>query len=168
MLLSFIHKRSQKQHKENNTHDRIANRIVQKWIKVQEQCATFLQCQSEKLSFKTKKFLLAMFLLLSGVCCVYLIVDNVASDKNKHLSIAPIKVPEHVAKAGDENTKASAIVSEAEYERIHRFQLFMDSLSKSPSGKRIYDSILNKSPDLMNSIMLIQKMSKSKNLQKNY
>lgn len=163
MLLLFRHKRSQKQHKGNITHDRIANGIVQKWIKVQEQCATFLQCQSEKLSFKTKKFLLVMFLLLSDAVCLYLIFESVASDKNKCFSIAPIKVPEH-AKAGDENAKASAIVSEAEYERIHRFQLLMDSLSKSPSGKQLYDSVLNKSPGLMNSVMLIQKIYKSKNL----
>lgn len=163
MFLSFRHKRPQKQHTENDTKDRIANSIVHKCIKAQEQCATFMQHQTEKLSSKAKKFLLVMFLVLSGGCSLYLIVESLISHKNKSFSIVPIKVPEHMDKAGDENTEATVIVSEAEYERIHRFKLYMDSLAKSPSGKRFYDSILFRRPGLMDSIMIMEEMYKAKN-----
>lgn len=167
MSLLSKYKRSQKLHKGNDAQDRIANDIVQKCIQAQEQWAAFMQRKSERFSTKAKKFLFIMFLLLSAGCSLYLIVEGLISHKHTSFSIALIKVPQYLDKAGDENTKASGIVSQAEYERIHRFQLYMDSLAKSPSGKRLFDSILNKRPGLMNSIMMIQRIYK-KNSGKNY
>lgn len=163
MFLSFRHKRPQKQDTENNAQDRIANSIVHKCIKVQERCATYMQHQTERLSGKIKKLLLVMFFLSSSGYSLFLIVESLKSHKGKSFSVTTIKVPEHMDKAGDENTKARVIVSEAEYERIHRFQFQMDSLAKSPSGKRFYDSILFRRPGLMDSIMIIEEMYKAKN-----
>lgn len=163
MFLSFTHKRPQKQQAENSAQDRIANGIVYKCIKAQERCATYMQHQTERLSGKIKKLSLVMFFLSSTGYSFFLIVENLKSHKGKSFSIAPIKVPEYMDKAGDENTKAPAMVSEAEYKRIHHFKLYMDSLAKSPFGKRLYDSILFSRFGLMDSIMIIEEMYKAKN-----
>ena len=168
MFPSFRHKRPQKEHTENDAQDKIANSIAHKCMKAQERCATYMQRQTERLSFKTKKLLLLIFFLLSSGCSLYLIVESLISHQNKSFSITLIKVPEHIDKTGNENTKAPVIVSEAEYERIHRFQLHMDSLAKNLSGKRLYDSILLSRPHLMDSIMIIQEMYKSKKQEKDY
>ncbi len=163
MFLSFRHKAKQKQHAENDVQDRIANSMVHKCIRAQERCATYMQHQTEKLSSRIKKLLLVMFFLSSGGYSLYLIAESLKSHKGKFFSVTPIKVPEYMDKAGDENTKAPVIVSKDEYERIHRFKLFMDSLAKNSSGKRLYDSILFSRPGLMDSLMMIQEMYKSKN-----
>lgn len=163
MFLSFRHKRPQNQHTENDAQNRIANNIVHKCIKAQEHCATYIQRQTERLSGRIKKSLLVMFFLSSGGYSLFLIAESLKSHKGNFFSVTPIKVPKHIDKVGDENTKAPAIVSEAEYEKIHRFKLYMDSLAKNPSGKRLYDSVLFRRPGLMDSIMIIQEMYKSKN-----
>lgn len=156
MFLSFKHKSSQKQQIENTAQDRIATSIVHKCIKVQEQCGTFMQHQTERLSGRVKKFMIVIFFLLSGGYSLYLIAESLISHKSKPLSIAPIKVPEHTGKSGNENTKAPVIVSKAEYEKIRRFRFYMDSLARSPSGKKVYDSILNQRPGLMDSVLFIE------------
>jgi hypothetical protein len=163
MFLLFKHKRNQKQDIGNSVQDRIANSIGLKYIKVQVQCATFLQQKSERLSGKVKKLLLVMFLLLSCGYSLYLIIESFLIDKNKSFSITAIRFLKQTRNAVDENTQASEIFSEAEYERITRFRVHMDSLAKSATGKMLYDSILNKRPGLMDSIRVIHEMYKAKN-----
>lgn len=157
MFLSFKHKRPQNKQIENNSHDTIANNIAQKCIKFQEQSATYMQRKSERLSDQAKKFVLVLFFLLSCGYCLYLISEGFFNSKSKTFSIAPIKIPEHLSKAGDKN-KGTVIVSKAEYERIHRFKLYMDSLARNASDKRLYESILSRRPGLMDSIRVIENL----------
>lgn len=163
MFLLFRDKKPQKHATQNTAQDMIATSIAHKCVKVQEQYARFLQSQTERLSYTTKTLLLEMFLLLSTGCSLYLIIASLISHKNKSFSVALIEVPEHINKAGDENTKAPVMVFEAEYKRIHHFQLYMDSLAKNPSGKRLYDSILFSRPGLIDSIIIMDEMYKAKN-----
>lgn len=163
MFLSFKDKSNQRQDKENPDQDRVANSIVHKCIKAQEQCAAFMQRQTERLSGKVKKFLLVLFFLLGSGYSLYLISESLISHGVESFSITPIKIPKHADKAGDKNTPASITISKAEYEKIHRFKLYMDSLAKNSSGKRLYDSLLLRRPGLMDSIMIIQEMYNAKN-----
>jgi hypothetical protein len=160
MLLSFKHKMPQKQQMKNSTHDRIANNIVLKWIKNQERLASYMQHEVEKLSFKTKKVLVIIFFLLSAGYSFYLIEESLMKHKTKSISIDTIKFPGSIGKAGGERVKEIAIVPEYEYKRIRCFQLLIDSLARSPSGKTLHDSILHKPSGLIDSIIHIQEMFK--------
>ncbi|ULT38451.1 hypothetical protein KRR40_25400 [Niabella defluvii] len=47
-------------------------------------------------------------------------------------------------------------MSEAEYSRIKRFRVYMDSLARSPAGRTLYDSIIYHRPGLMDSVRFIE------------
>lgn len=166
MFLSFKHKRSQKDHIENDAQDKIAIGIVNKTIKIQEQCAIFMQLQIERLSGRVKKFLLVMFFLLSGGYSLYLIAESLISHKSKSFSISPIKIPQHTGKADDENIQPFIMVTTEEYGNIQNFRHYMDSLTQPTKGKRIHDSILKSRPELMDSILFIENIYQLQSLKK--
>lgn len=61
----------------------------------------------------------------------------------------------------DEKIRATSIVAKEEYEKIQRFRQYMDSLERSPSGKKLYNSILINRPGLLDSIILIENIYQS-------
>ena len=162
MFLSFRFKKTQKQHVNNHLKDRIAKSIVNNTMKIQEQCAVFLQRRSERLSYRVKKTFILIFFILSAGYSIYLIIESLMSAK-KPLVIHPIKLSENSAKAGDENIKGDVMVSKKEYEKIHRFKIYMDSLTQNPLGRPLYDSILSGRPGLMDSILIIEELYKANN-----
>ncbi len=64
-------------------------------------------------------------------------------------------------KTGDENTQSAATITKQEYQRIEYFRHCMDSLARSPSGKAIYDSILNQHAGIMDSVAFLEKIYQS-------
>ena len=67
----------------------------------------------------------------------------------------PIKKLKHATETGEPPIEA-AEVSEAEYSRIKKFRMYMDSLARSPSGKILYKSITRHRPGLMDSVRFIE------------
>lgn len=72
-------------------------------------------------------------------------------------SILPIHRPGFFHETGEIEPDNRFVLPSGEYERIHRFRLYMDSLSANPSGKKAYDSILLYRPGLMDSVLFIEK-----------
>ncbi len=52
-------------------------------------------------------------------------------------------------------------ISEGENEKMQNFRNHMDSLAKTPSGKKMYDAILIDRPGLMDSVILIENIYQS-------
>ena len=75
--------------------------------------------------------------------------------------VIQVKSPRHIGKSGDEKTKATVIITKEEYDKIQRFRKYMDSLPRSLSGKKLYESILINRPRLMDSIILIENIYQS-------
>lgn len=122
---------------------------------IQTKWAEWMNSRTAK--FKRGHWLIALilFILLAGGYNLYLASEGLfTKGKSILLSVYAIHKPwflSHATEAESENIQA------AEYERIHGFKLYMDSLSASPSGKRIYDSILVSRPGLMDSVLFIEK-----------
>jgi len=163
MLSLFRKKKTKNVGKENIAQERLANNIVSACIRLQQRWANFMQRYTERLSRNGKLIALSLFCLTAGSLSIYFIASSMTSRKVSSFTVVHLTKPPYAGKSGDESTKALIIVSKAEYEKIQRFRRYMDSLARSPSDKKVYDSILIHRPGLMDSVLLIETIYLSQN-----
>ncbi len=163
MLSLFIKKKLKDTGNTNAAQEGAANHIVSVCIRLQQKWAGFMQRYTERLTRNGKLIILCLFCLTAGSLSLYLIASNVMNRKVSSFNVAHLKTSPFVGKSGDENTKSVVIISKTEYEKIKGFRLYMDSLARSPSGKKRYNSILSQRPGLMDSILLIENIYQLQN-----
>jgi flagellar basal body-associated protein FliL len=117
--------------------------------------ANWMMKRTKKFSRRTWLVLLILFVLSTSAYSVYLAVSAFTKKEINSLTITPIKKPKYSTETGERPIEA-AEVSEAEYNRIKKFRVYMDSLARSPSGKTVYDSITSHRPGLMDSVRFIE------------
>lgn len=140
------------------------NSIIASCIRFLTEWAVWMQRTSRRLSLKTKIVMLLLFCLLAGSFSIYLIADSLLGRQaNRTVKITPIKHPGYAKLSGNERTEASIVIDQREYQKIHRFRLYIDSLANTASGKRIRDSIFKQRPGLMDSIEFIENIYQSQN-----
>lgn len=105
---------------------------------------------------RTWKIILILFMMFGGGYSGYLTVSGLVEKATKPFSVIRIKKPQHAIESGKAQT-GKALLSEAEYARIRKFRVYMDSLARSPSGKVLYDSIANSRRGLMDSVRFIER-----------
>lgn len=118
--------------------------------------------RSNRLSLKSKKLLLLCLVLVGGLYCFYHVIsifDN--NEEYTSYSVTPISIPQFIRNNGDEAINEQPLISKKEFERIHRFHLYMDSLAKDSSGRARYDSIVRNHPGLLDSIIIIENIFQS-------
>ena len=123
--------------------------------------AKWMMKRTEKFSHRTWIVLLIFFVLSTSTYSIYLAVSAIAEKDGTLITVTPIKKPRYTTETG-ETDKEAAEVSEAQYRRIKRFRVYMDSLARSPSGKTLYDSINSHRPGLMDSLQLIEQLYRRK------
>ncbi len=161
MFSLFRNKEKQKRAFDNDARDSIAKIIVVNCISLQQRWAAYMQRHSERLPGKWKVIMLSFFCLSAGGLNLLLIAKSLLSDETVSFPVTHVKAALHITKSEDIKTKAIAIVTKEEYEKIQRFRHYMDSLSKNPSGKKRYDNILIDRPGLMDSLFLIENIYQS-------
>ena len=161
MLSLFRNKKIQSARERNEMRDQFPKSIVKTCIRWQFRCAIWMQRKAERLSGKGKLMVLLIFVLLTGSCSIYLIRKSFTKNQTPSFSIILIKRPAHIQETGDEVKLTNAVISKSEYERIHRFSRYMDSLIHSSTGKVLYDSMVALRPGLMDSIQIIENIYQS-------
>lgn len=144
--------------KENNVEPKpnaISKGIQAGYKRLQGGWANWMMKRTENFSRRTWVVLLILFILSTSTYSVYLAVSAFTGKASNAISITPIKKPTHITETGEAN-RGTAEVSEAEYSRIKKFRVYMDSLARSPSGKILYDSINRQRPGLMDSVRFIE------------
>jgi len=162
-MLLFRNRKIEKPDKGNAAQEKLARNIVSNCIRLQQRWANVMQRHTERLSRKGKLALLSLFCLTAGSVSIYFIWSSIAIRKASSFTVTRLTKPPHAGKSGDENTKAFLIVSEREYQKMQRLRLYMDSLARSPAGKKVYDSILSYRTGLIDSILLIETIYQSQN-----
>jgi hypothetical protein len=161
MFSLFRNKEKQKRAFDNDARDSIAKIIVVNCISLQQRWAAYMQRHSERLPGKWKFIMLSFFCLSAGGCSLLLIAGSLLTNRAVSFPVTQVKRSLHIAQSGDEKTKAITIVTKEEYEKIHRFRHYMDSLSKNPAGEKCHDNILIDRPGLMDSVILIENIYQS-------
>ncbi len=135
--------------------DALSKSIYTGYKRLQGSWADWMTKRTENFSQHTWIVLLILFVLSIGSYSTYVGVSALINKKSNLITITPIKKPKHATETGDANIEAAG-VSEAEYSRIKKFRMYMDSLARSPSGKILYDSITSHRPGLMDSVRFIE------------
>ncbi|MET6998669.1 hypothetical protein [Chitinophaga defluvii] len=149
--------------KENKAHgeqEEKRNILKEKMSKgvhvVQSSWAQWMLRRTRSIPPNRMRIILILFVVSVGSYCAWLTYGGITGKSVSFFSITPIKKPAH-ATGMDSSQIMIPHLSDAEYKRIGRFRLYMDSLARSPTGKRIYDSIIHHRPGLMDSIGYIEK-----------
>ncbi|MCL6219873.1 hypothetical protein [Zunongwangia pacifica] len=126
-----------------------------KWL--QKAWAQWISNKTKRISKRAVTIALVVFVNLTSGYCIYLGVHAITGkSKGNAFTVTPIKRPQHLTESG---TIASPLppVSKQDYRRIQNFRWYMDSLARSPTGRKLYDSIIATRPGLMDSVRYIEK-----------
>jgi hypothetical protein len=137
--------------------ERIAKGIAGFIGKAQRKWADWMQRKSERLSIKGKWFTLFLFCAFTVAVSTYLIITSIWSDAQLSFSVAHIKTAVQLKHYSNE----SSGISKSDYEKIHRFKFYMDSLARSPTGSKEYEEFRQDHPGLMDSIRTVERLYQS-------
>lgn len=114
------------------------------------QWAAHLQQKAKACSQGKLKLLLGLFCLLFTLCSAAVIIASLR-EKPLPFRITPIR-----AMPLAERSVQQPVIAEKEYYRFRRLRLYLDSLATTPSGKLRLDSILQKHPNILDTLTLLE------------
>lgn len=122
--------------------------IKEKLLFLQTKLAHYLNSKAAVLSNGQLKICLILFCLLFAVATIFAVMDSfntkIIMQNAKMKTVMPLYNGNNIADS----------VNNSALKRIHRFKLYMDSLSNHDYKK--YESVINKRPHLMDSINRIE------------
>lgn len=104
--------------------------------RLQYKCVQWLECKTANWSRKSWILILVLFTLLTSGYNIYVIVGGFVQSTNDSISIGSISKPATGVPIGDVKNNIKVTVSAAEYDKSVRFPTYMDSLGRSPTGKK--------------------------------
>lgn len=140
----------------NPLQEKAAGRLVSTLLRWQEKWAAFMDRKVNRLSVRSKKFGLMVFVGLSVLICVGIALETFTDTAPLSYKVHAISSGRHFTSTGE--VPVTALIPEREYRRILAFHHFMDSLSVSPSGQRVFDSINYCRPGLLDSAITLEKL----------
>ena len=138
----------------NPLQEKAAGTLVAKILWLQSKWAGFMDRKVNRLSVRSKKFGLMIFVGLSVLICVSILIETFYRPAS--FSVHSIAVRKHSTSTGE--IPVSSLIPSHQYTRIIVFHHYMDSLSVSVSGRKIYDSIVRCRPGLLDSAITLEKL----------
>ena len=144
--------------------DKIASRnkqvdaLFQHWEKAKRRVACYLQKESELMSLKSKRIIVACFFLFFSACSIGLVLTTFIGNKESMVRIK--QLPKLLSSKHKARTtiKADSVILYEDYKRIELFKAYLLQLKDDPTNKIKFDSIMRERPHLLDSITLFEKM----------
>ncbi len=140
--------------------EKVTGRIVTRLLQMQEKWAAFMDRKINRLSIRSKKFGLMVFVGLSVLICAGIVIETFTGTPSPY-KVHTIASGKHFTATGE--VPVTALIPQREYKRILAFHHYMDSLSASPSGLLLFDSINHCRPGLLDSAITLEKLYHSQN-----
>ena len=155
--MKFTFKRNSKNNPESVKYKErsLLERFDQAIFVLQHKCAKWLENRTAHLSAKSWIVILFCFIVFTVGGNVYLIVDGLNGNAKK-IERSLISRPINAVAFDTKNTILNASLSKTQIERMARFQMYMDSLGRSPTGKQVQDSMLRLRPGLLDSLVVVE------------
>jgi hypothetical protein len=131
-------------------------KIDQANLRLQHKCAQWLERKTSHFSPLNWVVILFSFIVFTGSCSIYLIVTSFSGNTTKNITVTPISKPTNLVPLKEEDTLLNPIISKTELEKIIRFRRYMDSLGRSPTSKKMHDSIVLYRPGLLDSLLILE------------
>jgi hypothetical protein len=138
------------------TRDSLWQKFEQANLRLQHKCAQWLERKTAHFSRLNWIVVLFTFIVFTGGCSIYIIVNSFSNNKSRNITIASITKPTNDIPLKEKPLELNAIISKAEFEKITSFRKYMDSLGRSPTGKKTHDSIVLNRPGLLDSLTIIE------------
>ena len=158
MLKGF---RNNKQHKAASQHAALKSlpRKFLDWcLDKQSQIAATLQISFERLPPRTKVASVLLFLLACMATFTSIIANSIKIRSPVNAQVYLIKLPRLLITNKTREDPPVYILNTADEQRVTRFKMYMDSLSREGSGRMIHDGILKARPGLMDSISKLENL----------
>lgn len=134
--------------------------------KLENAWAEWLTRKFNQRSRHIKWTMLAGYILLAGGACLHIVDCSLRAKQPDGRPLTALRMPAFVPLGENAGPKISPILSPPEYERIHRFHLYLDSLDRSAGGKRTYDSLIRAHPGLSDRLRFLEKWYDSQSKKK--
>lgn len=125
-------------------------------LRLQYKCANWLERKTANFTRLNWMLFLLSFTVLTTSCSLYVLVNSFSSSQLKSITVLPISKPTNAVYLKEKSAERKEIISKTEYEKITSFRKYMDSLGRSPTGKKTYDSIVSDRPGLLDSLTIIE------------
>lgn len=146
--------------KKSDVLETAKNNLWQKFdqanLRLQYKCANWLERKTAHLTRLNWIVILLCFTVFTSGCSIYLIVNSFSVNKTRNITVTPITKPTNLVPTKEKPPQLNTIISETEFEKITRFRKYMDSLGRSPTGKKMHDSIVLNRPGLLDSLTIVE------------
>lgn len=156
--MQFLFKRSKKRPESNGTAmgNSLATYLEKGYLYAQSKWAQWMTKQTAKLSFASQLVIWGFFIACVSGYSIYLIGISFSDSDSNTITVTPIVKPVKTFSTDDRTINKNSSVSKIELDKIIRFRAYIDSLARSPTGKRVLDSITDKRPRLLDSLAGIE------------
>lgn len=152
--MKFIFKR--KNNGVTGARNSIWEKFEQANLRFQHTCAQWLERKTAHFSRLNWIVALFTFIVFTGACSVYVIATSFSGTRTKNITVIPIMRPTNSIHLKEKDIDLNTIISKAEFEKVTRFRRYMDSLGRSPTGKKTHDSIVQYRPGLLDSLVILE------------
>ncbi|MFV5692888.1 hypothetical protein ACM55K_12750 [Flavobacterium sp. LT1R49] len=146
--------------KKDSVTDRFKGNLLQEFddasLRLQYKCAHWLERKTAHLSGKSWIVILISFTLFTSSYCIYRIVAGFSQATTSSITITPITKPTNILQMRKQMIDSNLSISKIELESIVHFRQYIDSLGRSPTGKKLYDSIMQCRPGLLDSLSIVE------------
>ncbi|MFV8324944.1 hypothetical protein [Flavobacterium sp. ZS1P14] len=157
--MQFLYKSRKKipESKDSAISTILAEQLEKGYLIVQGKWAQWMTKKTANISPTNLLVMWVFFIAFSTGYSMYLIVASLSGVATTDSIITPIVKPSKLPESDDDTIrKENSFISTNEFEKINRFRIYMDSLARSPTGKKRYDSIVNNPPGLLDSLATIE------------
>lgn len=158
--MKFLFQRRKKETESNKTlNPNSLLKIVEKgYCYLQSKWAEWMTKQTAKLSIRNQVAVFGFLIVCANAYSVYLITRSFSDiDFNSNrITVTPIVKPVKTFQTDEVTANKSSAISKKEWNKIIRFRVYIDSLGRSPTGKKVLDSIKNQDPALLESLARIE------------
>jgi len=149
----------------NELRGNLSEKVHKKLLQVERRCVEFLKRKTDHWSAKQWKIALVVFCLVFGAAGVNAFVE--AFKERPASKISPAFVQKKIEAPPISTQKrqgaiAAEDINEKDFQQLLLIDQFLDSLNKTDSGRKIYDSIISRNPGLKDSVRLLEQQYREK------
>lgn len=156
--MQFLFKRSKNVPESDETinHNSLSKMIEKGYCYLKSKWAEWMTKQTAKLSIRNQVVVFGFFIACTCSYSVYLISMSFSDTHSKRITVTTIVKPVKAIESYNATIKKSIPFSQNELNKMIQFRAYIDSLARSPTGKKVLDSLTNKHPGLLDSLARIE------------
>lgn len=157
MLYKFKNGTTQDPAGKDRTKIRLLQQFDEANLRLQIKFADWLERKTAHWSRRSWTVILIFFTIATSSYSIYVMVDSFSEPEVSSIPITRIVKTRNTIQTHEKMDQLKEVISKEEYGKTILFRKFMDSLGRSPTGKKIKDSINQNRTGLLDSLTIVEK-----------